>query len=194
MLVPSLSLQVSVGSQVRHEGPRFPNMGERPFYNPNPAREEAMPDKADRMRLDGMHKPKKKGMGPKKMEIERPGRVRKEVARIDTVDNPGNEIGGAEQVLHRDPRKGKAPQQRAAPKPDAAPKSPPKQDKPPEFNRNNFGNAHNAGRRQDNKKKEEERRDDLRLLTCWPKVCRLKFELRAAVLMSLVNFSVGPEQ
>ena len=116
-------------------------MGKRPFYNPNPAKEEAMLDRPDKMQVNGMHKPKKKGMGPKKMEIERPGRVRKEVARIDSVDNPSNEIVGAEQVLPRDPRKGKALQQRAAPKPDAAPKPPPHQDNPPEFNRNNFGNA-----------------------------------------------------
>ena len=144
---------VSVGSQVRNEGPRFPNMGERPFYNPNPHKEEAMPDMADRMQLDGMHKPKRKGMGPKNMEIERPGRVKKEVARIDASYNPGNELVGAEQVLRNDLGKGKAPRKAEAPKPA------PKHEKPPEFNRNNFDDGKNAGKRKENKKKEEERRN-----------------------------------
>ena len=148
-------VHVSIGSQVRNEGPRFPNMGaERPYYNPNPARQEAMPDRPDRMQLDGVHRPKKKGMGPKKMEIERGGRVKKEVAKID-AQGPSNELVGAEQVLHRAPP-------RAAPRPAPfadAPRPPPARAEPPAFNRNNFANAENDGRRQRNRQRQEERRE-----------------------------------
>ena len=134
---------VSVGMQVGHEGPRYPKlpdrpaynangggryphiggMGERPAYNPNPYKDEPMLDRPDRMQLDGVHKGKKKGMGPKKMEIERPGRVKKEVARKD-AELLGTELVGAADVLHKAPKPAAAPKPTAAPKPaaTAAPK------------------------------------------------------------------------
>ena len=134
------------GIQVGNEGPRFPKMQERPAYNPNgvrgypvisgmgprpqynenPGRVEQMLDAPDRMQ--GVKKEKKKGSGPKKMEIDRKGRVKKEVARIDAVGDDSNELVGAEEILRKAPPR-QAPKP-AAPKPAAAPKAAPQKEAP----------------------------------------------------------------
>lgn len=66
---------------------------------------------------------KAKQQGPKKMQIERPGRVRKEVAKIDAKGDPGNEIVGAPDVMNAAPKPN-------APRPPPAPKPAPKKEAP----------------------------------------------------------------
>lgn len=124
------------GVQVGSEGPRYPPMGDRPRYAPygvrnkypamlarpqyteNPGKVEAMLDRPEKMQ--GVVKAKQQG--PQKMQIQRAGRVRTEVAKIDSRVDPGNEIVGAPDVMRAAPKPQADRPKKQSPKPKAAPK------------------------------------------------------------------------